>query len=230
MRKLVQGGAVACALVAVTAWGQEKKAAPATGGAAAKPAAAAPSGAAAKPAAGGAATGAPAAAPPEMKPPTPGPETMLLKPLAASLTTTGQVPANAMGPGSPATASKGTHVCKWTPDKLWLSCEISDTMGSGKMAMTWKGHMFNGYDYTAKAYRAFVTDNWGMGMMLQGKAEGSKIVLESVGEYEMMGHPMRMRATLDLTDPKAIKFTDERQMGKGGPWTVFEEVTMKPGK
>jgi hypothetical protein len=204
MTKLVKGGAVACALVACVAWAQEKKTA------SAEPAAGAP--------------------PAEMKPPTAGPETQLLKPLAASLSTTGMVPANAMGPGSPATTSKGTHVCKWTADKLWLQCEISDTMGSGKAAMTWKGHMMNGYDYTSKMYRAFVTDNWGMGMMLQGKAEGSKIVLESVGEYEMMGHPMKMRATIDLTDPKAIKFTDERQMGKGGPWTMFEEVTMKPGK
>ena len=220
MKKVLQSCAVVGAFIVAVAGAQEKKA-PASG------AAAKPSGAAAKPADAGKPMGAPAGE--EMKPPKPGPETLALKPLATTLQMSGNVPADAMGPGAPAMTTKGTHSCKWSTDKLWLNCEIKDTMGTGKQAMTWNGHMMTGWDFSAKMYRAVLTDNMGMAMMLQGKMEGSKLPLESVGDYEMMGHPMKMRFTLDLTDPKAIKFTDERELGKSGKWTTFEEGTMKAG-
>lgn len=218
MKKLLQGCALAGAFVFAVAGAQEKKpaTAPAAGG----------SGAAAKPMDGGKpAMGAP---PAEMAPPKPGPETMLLKPMAGTLATTGKVPAGAMGPSSPELASKGSHSCKWTADKLWLQCEIKDTTGSGKQSMTWAGHMMTGWDYSAKMYRTVLTDNMGMAMMLQGKADGPKLQMESVGDYQFMGQPFKMRVTLDMTDPKAIKFTDEREVGKSGKWTTFEESTMKP--
>ncbi len=212
MKKVLQCCAVVGAFIVVGAGAQEKKA-PAASGAAAKPEPAKPE------------TAAPAGE--EMKPPKPGPETMALKPLAATLQTTGNVPAGAMGPSSAAMTTKGTHACKWSTDKLWLNCEIKDTMGTGKQAMTWNGHMMIGWDFTAKMYRALVTDNMGAAMMLQGKMEGSKLPLESVGDYEMMGKPMKLRFTMDMTDPKALKYTDEREMGKSGKWTTFEEGTMK---
>jgi len=166
----------------------------------------------------------------EVTPPKPGPETAALKPLATTLQMSGNVPAGAMGPGSPAMATRGSHSCRWSSDKLWLDCQIKDTMGTGKQAVTWMGHMTIGWDFSAKMYRAVVTDNLGMAMMLQGKMDGAKLPMESVGDYEMMGHPMKMRFTMDMTDPKAIKFTDERELGKSGKWTTFEEGTMKAGK
>lgn len=221
MKKVAQACAVMGAFIVAVAGAQEKKA-PASG------AAAKPSGAAAKPGDEGKPMGAPAGAE-EMKPPKPGPETMALKPLATTLQMSGEMPAGAMGPGSPATPTKGTHSCKWSTDKLWLNCEIKDTSGTGKQAMTWNGHMMIGWDFSAKMYRAVLTDNMGMAMMLQGKMEGSKLPLESVGDYEMMGHPMKMRFTMDMTDPKAFKFTDERELGKSGKWTTFEQGTMKAG-
>lgn len=209
MKKVLQCCAVVGAFIVAGAGAQEKKAPPASG-AAAKPEAGAPAGE-------------------EMKPPKPGPETMALKPLATTLQLSGNVPAGAMGPGSPAMTTKGSHACRWSTDKLWLNCEIKDTMGTGKQAMTWNGHMMVGWDFSAKMYRAVITDNMGTAMMLQGKMEGAKLPLESVGDYEMMGHPMKMRFTMDMTDPKAIKYTDERELGKSGKWTTFEEGTMKAG-
>lgn len=216
MKKALQWCAVVGAFIVAGAGAQEKKAPPASG------AAARPSGAAAKPEAG-------APSGEEMKPPKPGPETMALKPLATTLQLSGDVPAGAMGPGSAAMTTKGSHSCRWSTDKLWLNCEIKDTMGTGKQAMTWNGHMMVGWDFSAKMYRAVITDNMGTAMMLQGKMEASKLPLESVGDYEMMGHPMKMRFTMDMSDPKAIKYSDERELGKSGKWTTFEEGTLKAG-
>lgn len=219
MKKLLQCCAVLGAFV-VTGAQAQKTANPPSGGSV--------KGDAAKLADAGKPMGAPPSAE-EMAPPKPGPETMALKPLATTLTLAGNVPANAMGPGSPAMTTKGTHSCKWSADKLWLNCEIKDTMGTGKQAMTWNGHMMIGWDFTAKMYRAVMTDNMGAAMMMQGKMDGAKLPLESVGDYQMMGHPMKMRFTMDMTDPKAFKYTDERDMGKSGKWTTFEEGTMKAG-
>jgi hypothetical protein len=216
MKKVLQCCAVVGAFIVAGAGAQEKKPA-------AEKKAAPPSGEPTR------AMGAPASAD-EMKPPKPGPETLALKPMATTMQMSGSVPAGAMGPGSAAMTTKGSQSCKWSSDKLWLDCQIKDTMGTGKQAMTWMGHMMIGWDFSAKMYRAVMTDNMGMAMMMQGKMEGSKLPLESVGDYEMMGHPMKMRFTMDMTEPKAIKFTDERELGKSGKWTTFEEGTMKAGK
>src|SRR5690349_4109435 len=110
MKKLLQCGAVLGAFVVVAGvQAQEKKANPPSGGSV--------KGDAAKLADAGKPMGAPPSAE-EMAPPKPGPETMALKPLATTLTLAGNVPANAMGPGSPAMPSKGSHSCKWSADKL----------------------------------------------------------------------------------------------------------------
>ena len=36
--------------------------------------------------------------------------------------------------------------------------------------------------------------------------------------------------TYDWADPKAIKFSDERMVGKGAPWVLGEEGVLKAGK
>jgi hypothetical protein len=219
MKKLLQCCAVVGAFVVAGAGAQEKKVAtPPSGGSVSGSAATAADSGKPMPPAGA-----------EMAMPKPGPETMALKPLATTFQITGTMPAGAMGPGSPATPTKGSHSCKWSSDKLWLNCEIKDTMGTGKQAVTWNGHMMIGWDFSAKMYRAVLTDNMGMAMMMQGKMDGSKLPLESVGDYQMMGKPMKMRFTMDLSDPKAPKYTDERDLGKSGKWITFEEATMKAG-
>jgi hypothetical protein len=164
-------------------------------------------------------------------PPKPGPETTALAPFAANLAYSGTTKPGAMGPGSPEVPSKGTHKCKWTLDKLWLDCDIVDVSGTGKQAMTWKGHIILGWDFEAKAYHALVADSFGGSQLLSGKlGEDKKLVMTTVGDVTMMGQPFKYRITYDLSDPKAIKFTDERLIGKEKDWMLAEEAVMKPGK
>lgn len=209
----------------------QEKTKPAAGGTTAKPAAGAP---AAQPmdkkapAAGAAATGAAAGAPPsaaDMAPPKAGTETEALKPFAKSATWTGKVPAGAWGPSSPEMTSKGKATCKWTLNNLWATCELEDTMGTGKQAMKWQAHWTFGWDFGAKEYRGVIADTWGMAGMMKGTLEGQKLTWESMHEVMMMGHPTKMRMTMDATDPKAMKFTGEHTVG--GKWIVDEETTMK---
>jgi hypothetical protein len=199
----------------------EKPATPPTG-AAAKPATP-PSGAAGAPAAGAPAAGAP---PAEMAPPKPGPETEALKPFAKSVQSTGTIVAGAMGPNSPETPTKGKSTCKWTMNNLWVMCEIDETSGTGKTAMKWMGHWVFGYDFGQKGYRAFMTDNWGTMTPFKGTLEGTKLTWESIGEMKgPPGMPTKMRVTLDATDPKAIKFTEEGFLN--GKWMVRGTATHK---
>jgi hypothetical protein len=160
------------------------------------------------------------------KPPTPGAETKALEAFTKSVTMTGKAPAGAWGPGSPEMATKGKGTCKWEVNNLWAVCELEDTMGVGKQAMTWKGHWTYGWDFAAKAYRGVMVDSWGMAMMLDGKIEGQKITWESKGEVMMMGQPTKVRFSMDVTDPKAIKFIGEHTAA--GNWVVDEESVMKP--
>jgi hypothetical protein len=155
----------------------------------------------------------------------PGAETKALQPLVGVFKTSGTVKANAHGPGSPELPSKGTHKCHWVLGDLWLQCEIEDTAGKGKEAMTWKGYVLTGWDFEAKAYRTVGVDNMGGSFVMQGAMDGKKLVLESK-DATMMGKPIKMKLTFDLADPKAIKFTDERSMGDA-PYALAEETVMK---
>jgi hypothetical protein len=168
--------------------------------------------------------GGPPGGPPPM--PKPGPEHKALQFFVGTMTGEGKLEPGANGPGSPATTSKAKHTCKWILENFWLSCDVTDAAKGG---MTWMGHMLIGYDLEAKSYRAVGADNMGSAFDLNGKMDGKKFVLESARETTMMGMPVKFRFTFDTTDPKAIKFTDERSL-KGGPWQLAETVTFKkPG-
>jgi hypothetical protein len=159
-------------------------------------------------------------------PPKPGAEMKALAPIASNYTWAGTIKAGAMGPGTPEVKSKGKQHCKWIMNGLWAECDIEDTAGEGKAAMKWMGHMDFGWDVENKGYRMVGVDNMGTAYLLNGKAEGPKFVFESAADTLFMGQPIKYRFTFDTTDPKAIKFTDERSM-KGGPWMVAEEATFK---
>ncbi len=176
------------------------------------------------PASAAPAAAAPAAGAPES--PKPGAETKALTPLVGNFTSTGKLVAGAMGPGSPELPTKGKQLCKWILGGLWLQCEISDTAGSGKQAFTWLGHIVVGWDFQAKAYHSVGVDNMGATFDLNAKVDGAKLVMESARDQMMMGVPMKYRLTYDFSDPKAIKFTDERST-KGAPFQLAETVTFK---
>lgn len=175
--------------------------------------------------AGGAPAG--AGAPPKMEAAKPGPETAALKPFTGNASWTGVMKAGAMGPGSPEMATKGKMKCGWIMGGLWAMCDIEDGPAAPK-SFVWKGHWIVGWDNEAKEYRGSIFDNMGSSANMKGKMDGQKLVMESP-EAMMMGMPMKMRMTWDATDPKAVKFTEERSV-KGGPWTVAGESTYKAGK
>lgn len=182
----------------------------------------------------GAATGTPAGAPAGAAggttpapptPPKPGPETEALKTFTKNVTWTGKVPAGAYG-NNPELPSKGKATCKWILNNLWAACDMEDTQGTGKQAVTWKGHWVYGWDFEAKEYRGTMTDSFGATVPMKGKLDGPKLTWESVSETTMMGQPTKIRITMDATDPKAVKFTGEHTQGKN--YVVDEETVMKP--
>jgi hypothetical protein len=193
---------------------------PAGDGAAKKPAAAT----AAKPS-----TEKPAEGTPPAGPPKPGPETKALEPFFKTMSWTGKAEPGAFGPGSPATETRGGQKCHWVLDNFWVTCEITDTAGSGKTAMTFKGHGFAGWDLNHRSYRMLFVDNMGGSSVMEGKLEGKKLVFETPTEVPMMGTPMKFRLTFDHTDPKRMTMTDERAV-KGGEFKKFEEVVYKTTK
>jgi hypothetical protein len=155
----------------------------------------------------------------------PGPDQDALKPFAKSVTSTGNVVAGAMGPGSPEMTTKGKSTCKWINGNMWVSCDIEEGMGAGPKATKWIGHWVFGYDNMAKGYRGVMTDNFGTMARMRGTLDGSKLVWETIDEMKMPGMPSKSRVTLDATDPKSIKFTEETF--SDGKWSVHATATHK---
>jgi hypothetical protein len=139
-------------------------------------------------------------------------------------TWTGEVPAGALGPHSPATTSHGMAGCRTTAGGFWVTCELEDTMGSGKAAKTWRGHMIVGYDLGSKSYRAVVVDNTGGMFVYNGTMEGDTLTLETPDAAPILGTMMKDRLTFVAgPDGRMKSFTDEHQVAEGG-WTPFETV------
>jgi len=67
-----------------------------------------------------------------------------------------------VGPDGKEAPTKGKQTCKWLPGNMWAACDIEMSMGTGKTAMKWMGHLVMGYDMMAKGYRGVMTDNMGM--------------------------------------------------------------------
>jgi hypothetical protein len=145
--------------------------------------------------------------------------------IGGSMTFTGKMLAGAMGPGSPEMPTKGKQVCKAVADGFSYACDITSTAGTGKDAMTWKGHMVLGYDQASKTFKAFGADNMGGLMAMKGEMAGKKFTMTSVEPMTMMGMTFNDRVTWDL---ETMKFTDEHQMPGSTEWKVVEEDTLKP--
>ena len=160
--------------------------------------------------------------------PKPGAEVKALAPIfGTSGTWQGKVEAGAMGPDSKATTSHGKATGHSILGGMWYACDVEDTWGTGKEAMTWKGHMIVGYDLPSRSYKSSVVDNTGSIAMFDGTLNGTTFVLETPTEIMVMGTSMKDRLTWDFADPKAIKFTDEHK-ATGGDWMVVESATLVP--
>lgn len=160
--------------------------------------------------------------------PKPGDEVKAIAPVfGTSGTWHGKVEPGAMGPDSKATVSRGKAMCRPIVGGMWYACDVEDTWGAGKDAMSWKGHMTVGYDLPSKSYKATVVDNMGTLTMFDGTLNGTTFVLETPNEVMMMGSPMKDRLTWDFSDPKAIKFTDEHKP-TSSDWKLCETATLVP--
>jgi hypothetical protein len=159
----------------------------------------------------------------------PGPEAMALaKFFKGTATWKGDIAAGSMGPNSPATTSHGTAVCRQEDGGMWYTCDVQDMVGSGKDAMTWKGHMVISWDAAGKAYRSYCADNLGTTSVWTGRMDGDNtFVLETDQPINSMGQTYKDRLTWVLNGDGTAKFTDEHQMQGSSDWTAFESATAK---
>jgi hypothetical protein len=70
-----------------------------------------------------------------------------------------------------------------------------------------------------------MTSTMGDQTQMKGTLEGSKLVWENIEEMKIPGMPSKSRITLDATDPKAIKFTEEGYLQ--GKWVPMGMATHK---
>jgi Protein of unknown function (DUF1579) len=164
--------------------------------------------------------------------PTPGAESKALeKFFGSNATWTGNIPAGAFGPDSKASKSHGHMMSTPLYGGFWYMCDVTDAMGSGKEAMTWKGHMMVGYDMATKSYRGTCIDNMGQMTTFNGTLDGDKFTLETPEPVSMMGQMMKDRLTWTLNaDGSSCAFTDEHQMAGASDWTTAETATMHSSK
>ncbi len=146
---------------------------------------------------------------------------------AGTATWNGKVSAGAMGQNSPEMTSKGQAVGKQILGGWWYATDVQDMVGTGKDAMTWKGHMVVGWDGGAKAYKAYSVDNLGSSAAWTGTLDGDKFVLETDQPVMQMGMSMKDRLTWVLNGDGTANFTDEHQMAGSSDWVMFESGLCK---
>jgi uncharacterized protein DUF1579 len=169
-----------------------------------------------------------AARPEAMTAPTPGEESKALaRFFAKGGTWEGHVYANAMGPGSPETTSRGKAVTHPLYGGFWYACDVEDAVGAGKDAMTWKGHMLVGYDMGEKRYRSVTTDNMGGFYVMDGTLEGDTFTLVTPAPVMMMGQMMNDRLSWTANADGTVSFKDEHKVGDAD-WMTCETSVMKP--
>ncbi len=170
------------------------------------------------------------AAPAVPQAPKPSAETeKLAKLFGSKKSMTGKMAADAMAPGTPEMPTKSTADCRAIAEKFFYACDIDVTMGTGKEKGTWKAHFITGWDASAAAYKAYMVDNMGIMMPMDGTMTDTTYQVTSTQEHLMMGQKTKVRFTWDWSNPKEAKFTNEHQVN-GGPWKLFETETSKTGK
>lgn len=150
----------------------------------------------------------------------PGPETKLLEPLLGKHKRAGTKTPPMRAPIS----FTGTIECGWVAG-VWLSCDIHDKHDA-KDFPNLDGRLILGWDFLAGGYRGFLVTGQGASIPLAGAATDGKLVMESTGMLKGPMGTMAMRLTLDLTNPKAIGYLDERSINRT-PWFPLETSTLQ---
>ncbi len=163
----------------------------------------------------------------QMSAPKAGPEAKALeKFFGANATWTGTMPAGVWGPDSKESKTHGSAMCKPVLGGMWYTCDVVDAMGTGKQAMTWKGHMLVGYDMNTKAYKGTCIDNMGAMTSFNGTLDGDTFTLETPDAVSMMGQMMKDRLTWTMNSDGTVAFTDAHQMAGSNDWVTAESATM----
>lgn len=160
--------------------------------------------------------------------PMPGPESKALaKFFGQSLSWSGKAEAGAMGPDFKETTTHGKAVCHTILGGWWYAMDLEDTYGSGKAAMTWRGHQLVGYDPGTKSYRAAMVDNTGTLTTWSGTLDGDTFVLETPEPVMLMGQMLKDRFTFARNADGTFTFKDEHQ-AVGADWQLVESGTLRP--
>jgi hypothetical protein len=149
-------------------------------------------------------------------PPKPGPETKKLAPFVGKWTSTGELPKDAMGPGTGGKIT-GTETCEWVSGGFALLCrDAGEGGGMGKSS----GVGVLAYDPEAKTYTYSGVDSSGMVTNSHGSVSGDTWTWTTKGT--MNGQPMEMRYTIKWTSKDAYEFKFE-----GGPDANSLKVMME---
>jgi len=163
--------------------------------------------------------------------PTPGPEIKSLYNFfgATTIGWTGTCPAGAMGPDSKQMETHCKGTAHYVADGFGVAWDIENVMGSGKDAMTWKGHMVSAWDPNTKQYRSSMVDNMGGLTEWTGTLEANKLTWETPEPFMAMGEMHKERISWTKNADGTIAFLDEVQP-QGADWKTMETATFKAPK
>jgi Protein of unknown function (DUF1579) len=151
------------------------------------------------------------------------PEMDALQPFLFDCEWTGTVRPNGMGPGSPEMNAIGKATFRPAMDGGWLFGDLEqDQFVDGQRVITWKAHFVIGWDPRVGEYRATYVDNNASSAVLRGRIEGSRFIIETVGDGAV-----RNRMEWELVGGGLTKWRNDCSID-GGPWFLVEDYVCTP--
>jgi hypothetical protein len=154
----------------------------------------------------------------------PGPEMATLSRFYPDVTWTGTIHAGGLGPGSPEMTAIGRASHRLIQGGRWIvvTCSQEQYLLDGTFLLTWELHLVVGWDPAAGEYRATFADNYGRAGVLHGRADGDRLVMETVDDP-----PARLRMTWHVVGPTQLTWRNESSLD-GRTWSVIETYRMTP--
>jgi hypothetical protein len=137
---------------------------------------------------------------------------------------TGTISEGGMGPGTPAMTARGHGTAEHIQDGRWIVGTYAQDQWllDGTFVLTWELHLVVGWDPTNDEYRATVADNYGHALVMRGRIEGDRFIIESLDDG-----PARLRMVWDASNPLDLTWRNETSIG-GGTWALIEAYHMTP--
>lgn len=153
-----------------------------------------------------------------------GPEMAALDRFFPSVTWTGQIHENGMGPGTPAMTAAGSGTHRRIQDGRWIvgDYEQDQHLLDGTFVLKWQLQWVVGWDPANGEYRATIADCYGHTDVMRGRLDGDLLVFESIGDG-----PVKLRLTWDASDAAAMIWRNEMAVGDS-PWFLVEDYHMTP--